>query len=169
MQQLRLHHYHSNDGTPTGTAVATGSGQSEPLSQAARLASAGAAGSTTFGAGAQPATAFGKPMGPFRPAPISFGNPTPSNSSQDAPVIGAAANQQSPFRGKPAGPTTQSGMAVISADENCRSTAAYTQLFSQFIGPASQSRMAVWALVKVPRMLLRMLSFPDRSCALQGA
>ncbi|KAK9846028.1 hypothetical protein WJX84_002034 [Apatococcus fuscideae] len=69
----------------------------------------GAAGATTFGAGAQPATAFGKPAGPFgsQAAPITFGNPGASGASQSAPAFGAAARPQSPFGANPPAPTAQ--------------------------------------------------------------
>lgn len=138
-----LHHSFSDDDTVAGPAVTTGSDLSQPFSQAVSGAGAGAAGNTTFGAGAQPATAFGKPAGTFGSgaAPITFGNPTPSNSSQGAPVFGAAANQQSPFAGNPAGPINQSGMVGTSAYEILSNAALFA--FPLFVGPTTHLGLAV--------------------------
>ena len=113
-----------------GSAVARGSDHPQPFSEAASVASAGAAGNTTFGAGAQPSTAVGKPAGSFgsQAASISFGKPNPPDSSRGAPVLGAAASQQSPHAGNPAGPSNQPGRALTSADESSKAATAYAQL-----------------------------------------
>lgn len=109
---------------------------SASFSQAVSVRCAGAAGNTTFGAGAQPATAFRKAAGPFgsQAPPISFGNSTPSTSSQSAPAFGAAANQQSSFGGNPAAFANQPGMTLASTGETSKDTAMFAQLFSKVLG-----------------------------------